>query len=277
MRLGSVYSGGRALRPSSYFRLSLSDTSSASILWRRSPVEGRATSMRETQPLPFRTLRGLPYHVGLELANGRFSAWITTPQVWDTALDDDSGWCNIVAMEEVLGIVAGKERYTLDAADRAQQQHDLSFEASETRWWETSVVTGTLTWLGYCLPARNQVMYGRSGVSTKGTVAWVDDVFGRTLGGLAGGESGEFLYPISFDVGPDGRMFVLDAGNGRIEVFTPSGEYVTQWGREGSGEGQFNFGSGAWAGSFSGSICVDGEGYIYVADVGNKRIQKFAP
>jgi len=29
--------------------------------------------------------------------------------------------------------------------------------------------------------------------------------------------------------------------------------------------------------NFQGSIAVDDDGYIYVADVGNRRIQKFAP
>jgi len=123
----------------------------------------------------------------------------------------------------------------------------------------------------------NQVVYAQSGISLRGTVAWAEDVFGETLGGLAGGEAGEFLFPISFDVGADGRVYVLDAGNGRVQVFDQSGEYLTQWGREGSGEGEFDFGSGPWAGSFRGSICVDDEGYIYVADVGNKRIQRYAP
>ena len=29
--------------------------------------------------------------------------------------------------------------------------------------------------------------------------------------------------------------------------------------------------------NFTGSIIVDGDGFNYVADVGNKRIQRFAP
>ena len=276
--LGSTSLGGQTLRPSSRFELRLSATSSVSVLWGRADVEGHRTGVNETELLTFQIVRGLPYHVGLKLADGRFSAWITPPyQVWTAELDDDSGWCNIVAVEDALAIVAGKERHTVDAADAARQQGDLPDEASEVHSWDLPVSTGTAIWLGYCLPERNQVLYGRSGTTIGGTVKWVDDVFGRTLGGLAGGESGEFLYPISFGVGPDGRLFVLDAGNGRIQVFTHNAEYLTQWGGEGSGEGQFDFGSGAWAGSFSGSICVDEEGYIYVADVGNKRIQRFSP
>jgi DNA-binding beta-propeller fold protein YncE len=74
--------------------------------------------------------------------------------------------------------------------------------------------------------------------------------------------------------GLDGRFVVLDAGNSRIQVFDAEGNYVTQFGREGSGPGEFNFGT---VGELVGSIAVDDEGFVYVADVGNGRIQKFAP
>jgi len=32
---------------------------------------------------------------------------------------------------------------------------------------------------------------------------------------------GALFYPLSFDVGSDGRIFILDAGNKRIQVFAP--------------------------------------------------------
>ena len=71
---------------------------------------------------------------------------------------------------------------------------------------------------------------------------------------------------------------MLDAGNARIQVFDPEGNYITRWGRKGSGDGEFDFGgSGGTPEDFAGSVAVDSEGFIYVADVGNRRIQKFAP
>ena len=75
-------------------------------------------------------------------------------------------------------------------------------------------------------------------------------------------------------------MYVLDAGNHRIVVFDADGQYVTQLGDYGSGARQFNFGDGLrliLGEHYKGSICVDDEGYIYVADVFNQRIQVFAP
>ena len=89
-------------------------------------------------------------------------------------------------------------------------------------------------------------------------------------------------YPLSFDVGPDGRIFVQDAGNARILVFDAERNYLTQWGRRGTEAGEFDFGTGDFRRAtkeldLAGSVAVDSEGNIYVADVGNKRIQKFAP
>ena len=93
----------------------------------------------------------------------------------------------------------------------------------------------------------------------------------------AGHEDGALLFPLSVDRGPDGRHYVVDAGNSRIQASDADGGYLTQWGTRGGGEGQFQFGRGIVSTDFAGSICVDHEGYIYVADVYNQRIQKFAP
>ena len=51
------------------------------------------------------------------------------------------------------------------------------------------------------------------------------------LGTGAGQEEGALFFPLSVDRGPDGRYFVLDAGNARIQVFDAEGKYLTQWGR----------------------------------------------
>ncbi|MBI2504902.1 MAG: hypothetical protein HYW07_16920 [Candidatus Latescibacteria bacterium] len=125
------------------------------------------------------------------------------------------------------------------------------------------------------------IRYARAGLNrTTGEFSWPFDSPNliRRLGQGLGQEGGEMVFPLSFDVGPDGRFLVLDAGNGRIQVFDAEGEYLTQWGHKGSGEGEFDFGTGALgAEDLAGSVAVDGEGFIYVAEVGNRRIQKFAP
>jgi DNA-binding beta-propeller fold protein YncE len=83
--------------------------------------------------------------------------------------------------------------------------------------------------------------------------------------------------PLAVDGGSDGRVYALDAGNSRVQVFDRSGDYITQIGDDGAGPGEFNFGSGSVPEDFAGSLAVDDEGYIYVADVLNNRIQRFGP
>jgi DNA-binding beta-propeller fold protein YncE len=58
---------------------------------------------------------------------------------------------------------------------------------------------------------------------------------------------------------------VADYGN-RIQKFTSDGVYLTQWGTQGTGDGQFNNPAG---------VAVDASGNVYVADTDNNRIQVF--
>jgi DNA-binding beta-propeller fold protein YncE len=63
------------------------------------------------------------------------------------------------------------------------------------------------------------------------------------------------------------HVYVVDSGYDRVEKFTSSGIYLTQWGSSGSGNGQFGNPMG---------IAVDSSGNgIYVADAGYSRIEVF--
>jgi len=63
-----------------------------------------------------------------------------------------------------------------------------------------------------------------------------------------------------------GNVYVADTGNHRIQKFTPDGTFVTKWGSQGRGDGQFKKPFG---------VAVDSSGNVYVADTNNHRIQKF--
>jgi sugar lactone lactonase YvrE len=67
-------------------------------------------------------------------------------------------------------------------------------------------------------------------------------------------------------VGPDGRIYVLDSGNHRVQVFDELGQVQSSWGASGTEPGLFNE---PWG------IAVD-ESHVYVADTWNHRIQKFS-
>jgi DNA-binding beta-propeller fold protein YncE len=61
---------------------------------------------------------------------------------------------------------------------------------------------------------------------------------------------------------------VADRGNHRIQVLSPSGQPLAQWGTRGPAPGQF------WAPS---DVAVDQKGQVYVADSSNQRIQVLSP
>lgn len=64
----------------------------------------------------------------------------------------------------------------------------------------------------------------------------------------------------------DGKIYVSDAGDHDVKVFSTDGKLVKKFGRAGNKEGQFMFPHG---------IAVDEAGNIYVADSNNSRVQVF--
>ena len=89
---------------------------------------------------------------------------------------------------------------------------------------------------------------------------------GALLGSWSGSPVGVLIAPRGIAVDRAGRVYVVDSGNSRIQVFSNDGHLLMAWGSEGSGPGQFSRPDG---------IAVDAQGNIYVADRGNRRIQKF--
>ena len=87
---------------------------------------------------------------------------------------------------------------------------------------------------------------------------------------------------------PSNRVFVVNAGYGRIEVFKDN-SYLTRWGQAADHERAFAFtgratviedmtlGTTHHREVVAGGIALDRQGYVYVADTFNNRIQKFRP
>jgi tripartite motif-containing protein 71 len=69
-------------------------------------------------------------------------------------------------------------------------------------------------------------------------------------------------------VDSQGNVFVSDRDNANIQKFTSNGNFITKWGTEGEGNGQF---------SKPESIDVDCFGHVYVADTSNNNVQLFVP
>lgn len=85
--------------------------------------------------------------------------------------------------------------------------------------------------------------------------------------GVQGTEPGRFGYPTDAVVDSRGNFFVAEYGdNDRIQVFSPEGVWLRQWGGHGYEPGQF---------LRPRALAIDGEDRIYVADSCNHRIQVF--
>jgi len=66
---------------------------------------------------------------------------------------------------------------------------------------------------------------------------------------------------------PKGEIYVADGyGNSRVHKYAPDGRLLMSWGEPGTRPGQFNIVH---------NICCDGDGWVYVADRENHRVQVF--
>ena len=84
--------------------------------------------------------------------------------------------------------------------------------------------------------------------------------------GTQGIGPGQFVFPVTIAQDPKGFIYVGEYGDcQRIQKFTVDGVYVTEFGKHGSNEGEFQRPSGiAWQ-----------DGLVYVVDAFNDRIQVF--
>ncbi len=76
----------------------------------------------------------------------------------------------------------------------------------------------------------------------------------------------ELFHSSSIAFAPDGSFYITDPGNVRVQKFGPDRVFVTAWGEEGSGPGQFDLMNG---------IAVDAQGRVYVTDDGRSDVQVF--
>jgi DNA-binding beta-propeller fold protein YncE len=96
--------------------------------------------------------------------------------------------------------------------------------------------------------------------------------YSHTIGLLAQTGRG-FSLPVDCALGPEGVLYVLNRGtptqrNTHVTICTVDGEYRTDFGSYGAGDGQFIWPT---------SIAVDREGCVYVSSESEHRIQKFSP
>jgi DNA-binding beta-propeller fold protein YncE len=85
--------------------------------------------------------------------------------------------------------------------------------------------------------------------------------------GVQGATPGRFGYPTDVVIDKAGNFYVSEYGeNDRIQVFSPEGKWLRQWGGHGYELGEF---------LRPRALAIDDQDHIYVADSTNNRIQVF--
>ena len=84
--------------------------------------------------------------------------------------------------------------------------------------------------------------------------------------GKRGKEEGSFNFPSHLTVDQDGKLYVVDTMNGRVQIFDQDGKFVRAFGEFGDAPGMFARPKG---------IGVDSEGHIYVVDSAFNNVQIF--
>lgn len=127
--------------------------------------------------------------------------------------------------------------------------------------------------------------YEPHGIALTGTLTWVADTHNcrvelfregnyKSSFGKCGSKPGEFEDPVGVTYLPPveprteiGDLYVTNVGHGTVEEFNENGEFVREFGKAGSGQGEFN---APWA------ITADpANRHIYVSSYGNDRVEVF--
>ena len=87
---------------------------------------------------------------------------------------------------------------------------------------------------------------------------------------------GSYLSGLASD--SDGNIYAFDGFLGTVSKFTSTGIAAESWGAKGTGDGQFGYAGPSgdfWSTGPTSLMAVDSRKNVYVADVGNQRIQVF--
>ena len=85
--------------------------------------------------------------------------------------------------------------------------------------------------------------------------------------GESGVDSTHFYLPTDVAFAPNGDIYVSDGyGSARVVKYSADGKYLLQWGKRGTGPGEFELPH---------NLVVDARGRVYVTDRSNLRIQIF--
>ena len=86
--------------------------------------------------------------------------------------------------------------------------------------------------------------------------------------GSEGSANGQFHNPCDIAIDSQGLVFITDVKSHRIQIFSPDGMFVAQFGSHGYDFGQLRYPRGI-------TIDTAGTGLVYVSEEGNHRVSVF--
>lgn len=174
-----------------------------------------------------------------------------------------------------VGVLPGGDLLIADFHNHRIQR--LTPEGDFVRQWgttgETGTAAGAFTYPTDVAVADDGGFVVADGYNDRVQAFGPDGAFRTKWGGpfamnIHGPFNGWFATVTGIAVGPEGRVFVADFYNDRIQVFRPDGTFLTAFGESGEGPGRF---------AHAVALDVAGDGTVYAADFLNDRVQIWKP
>jgi DNA-binding beta-propeller fold protein YncE len=174
-----------------------------------------------------------------------------------------------------VGVLPGGDLLVADFHNHRIQR--LTAEGDFVRQWgatgETGTAAGAFTYPTDVAVAGGGGFFVADGYNDRVQAFGPEGAFRIKWGGpfamnVHGPFNGWFATVTGIAIGPEGRVFVADFYNDRVQVFRPDGTFLTAFGESGDGPAQFNHAI---------ALDVAADGTVYVADFLNDRVQIWEP